>query len=1045
MIRINWFKIPLRWPSLGKAGLATLAATALAPDLTSAMEIQWTRMAGQWPVEASPLVSDFSNSGNAQILVLNRGGQLMLWAPDSAPVGPGQDGLVAQLPAGRWTTAPILVDAHAGTRLLVASVEGLVVGLDQKFQVLWHHKLPGETSWGNATPVLLTTSTGTAFAFGDGSGVVTCLTGEGKVVWTNALGAGPIKAAPREFQRYKNDGGLLVGAGSTLFRLDAAGTVLWRRDLGKEVVTTPEVVNPKAADLVLCGTSAGSLFGLSRGGEVRWECPTGDALNKHIVLLPQTNSSPLILCTGEWGNLHAIDVEGHHVWTHLFRTKTRAAPVVCEVDESGRRQVFLPAFNQHLYGFDEQGGLADDIRLSGIMPSAVTPIYNPSSGRSDLLVTTTTLLAYRLRPGPTQSPYGKTREPTQVSLSLLPTLQLGQGGSVKVQNPHGALLNVTVRMGGANQRTQLLGSISARSAFELPLPGNARTGMWTLQANARAAVTGALLAEQTWQLPVKAEIAIPVARPGTLLAWPTQPYGAFDSTRLGPISPETDSSTEQAAAVKGLYGNEAGHAAFIVASALEEAIRARVVITNLAGNAGAAFGGSVVLREVVATGSVNGELVPDALSALDDAGLVTLLPHRATKLWLSVDAHGAAPGAYTGRIMVSPLRRETPMLELPLTIEVLNLHMPAESPLALCTWDYVPNRWFPNHTKEVLDDMGRHGVNVFPRSTIPPGRVDAAGRLTIAWPVLDAELDRLQGRGKILFHLDHPPIEFAVKPSDAEKRPTEIAYILALRDHLRERGRGYDDYAFYLLDEPGLDYGPNVAILVDAGKLFRDADPKLRTYTDPVPGLSWKDFERIEPLVDVWAPNMRLVSGLLSGDPRIKRIMSAKRVWSYECVSQVKSLSPLRYNRANAWRAKFFGLSGIGFWTHSTAEVDPWFPGKTINDEYCLVYPGNLPTPSIRWEAVRDGLEDVAAIALLEQAIQRNRQAGKHPELVHEAEETLRIALRDVMELSDEAFTESRDFLRAGDRVIAHTWTDVETFRRHRAEIARLTLALAQD
>ena len=47
------------------------------------------------------------------------------------------------------------------------------------------------------------------------------------------------------------------------------------------------------------------------------------------------------------------------------------------------------------------------------------------------------------------------------------------------------------------------------------------------------------------------------------------------------------------------------------------------------------------------------------------------------------------------------------------------------------------------------------------------------------------------------------------------------------------------------------------------------------------------------------------------------------------------------------------------------------------------------------------------------------------------------------MELSDEPFVESRDFLRAGDRVLGHTWTDVEVFRRHRAEIARLTLALS--
>ena len=1034
----------LRRLSYAHPAAAFLLAAALMPGLGWAMEIQWTRMAGQWPVEASPLVADFSHSGKAEILVLNRGGQLMLWAADGSAVGPGQDGLVSQLPAGRWTTAPTLVDAPTDPRLLAASVEGLVIGLDEKFQLLWEHKLPGETGWGRATPASLTTSAGPAFAFGDSSGVATCLTAAGKVLWTNALGAGPIKAALRQFARDQKDSGLLVGAGSTLFYLDAAGTVRWRRDLGSEILTTPEVASLPAGDLVLCGTSSGSLFGLSPGGEVRWECPTGDALNKSIALLPRANLPPLILCPGEWGNLHAIDVEGRHVWTHLFRTKTRAAPVVREVDGNGHREILLPAFNQHLYVFNESGDLADDIRLSGILPSAVTPILDPSSGQSDYLVTTTTLLAYRLRPGPARSPYGKTGEPRQTSLQLLSAAQGQESGSVQVRNPHGALLNVTVRMSDTNQWTRIMGSLSARSAFEIPLPGLVLTGAWSLRVTARDAA-GALLDEKTWQLPAPAGKPLPITPPGTLRAWPTQPYGAFEDARLVPIGNEAKAGDEEGVAVQNLYVNEVGHGAFIVASACDEAIRAKVAITNLVRKDGVVFNGPVVLREVVATGSVNGELVPDALPPLDDAGLLTLPARRSVKIWINADARGVGPGSYTGRITVAPLRRETAPVELPLTVEVLDLRVPVEFPLALCTWDYVPNRWFPTRTKEVLDDMGRHGVSVYPRSTIPPGRVDAAGHLTIDWPLLDAELDRLQGRGRILFHLDHPPLEFAAKKSDAEKRPTEIAYILALRDHLRERGWGYEDYAFYLLDEPGLDNGVNIPVLLDAGRLFREADPKLQTYTDPVPGLSWRDFERIAPLVDVWSPNMRLVSGLLSGDPRIKRIMTAKTVWSYECISQVKSFSPLRYNRANAWRAKFFGLRGIGFWTHSTADVDLWFPGKTINDEYCLVYPGKLPIPSLRWEAVLDGLQDVSAIALLEQAIQRNRQAGTRLELVHEAEETLRIALRDIMELSDEAFTESRDFLRQGDRVLGHTWTDLETFRRHRAEIARLTLALTAD
>src|ERR1035437_9902749 len=137
----NWIRrLPLANPTS-----ALFIAAALTPVFGRAMEIQWTRMAGQWPVEASPLVAYFTHSGKTEILSLNRGGQVLLWAPDGAAIGSGQDGLVVQLPAGRWTTAPTLVDAPTGARLLAASVEGLVVGLDQRFQVLWQHKLAGET------------------------------------------------------------------------------------------------------------------------------------------------------------------------------------------------------------------------------------------------------------------------------------------------------------------------------------------------------------------------------------------------------------------------------------------------------------------------------------------------------------------------------------------------------------------------------------------------------------------------------------------------------------------------------------------------------------------------------------------------------------------------------------------------------------------------------------------------------------------------------------------------------------------------------------
>jgi len=658
-------------------------------------------------------------------------------------------------------------------------------------------------------------------------------------------------------------------------------------------------------------------------------------------LLPRPGSTPLILTSGHWGNLYAIDPTGRLVWSYAYRSRSRA-PRVIDRGPGAAPEIALGIFAQRLYQIDPSGRRLDNVRLGGLIASVPEPVPSGVPGHSDVVVVTASLLAYRVRFG------------------------AGQAGEA-----------------------------------ELPSP----------------------------------EPALTAPNSADLRAWPTPPYATFDSRRTVPNTAEAESANE--IKIENLYLGEADQGAFIVSSRLKEPVRVRVTVQT-------PFAGSIVLREVVETGTVNGESAADALPALGDAGLVTVPAGGAVKIWVSADARGARPGAFPGTVRITPLDKRIAAMELALKLDIPNLAMPSEMPLKLCTWDYVPNKMFPRRTPEVLDDMVRHGVNVFPRSTVmPQGTVDAEGGLAIDWTPLDKELDLLAGRGIILFQFLHPPIRFPAGVSAPAQRRAEIAYLHAFRDHLKARGRGYSDYAFYPIDEPGLDYGPNTANLVDAGRLYREADPLFRIYTDPVPSLSWKDFERIWPYVDIWAPSMRLVSGIPSGDPRIKRIMaSGKTLWSYECVSQVKSLSPLRYNRANAWRAKFYGLTGLGFWTHSTIEYDPWLAGKGINDEYALVYPGELPVPSVRWEAVRDGMEDVAAITLLERRMETHRRAGTKPDLVRQAGDLIRRALADIAALADEPFIESRDFLGAGDRRIWHTWADVERYSRHRAAIARMTLDL---
>src|SRR6266404_621680 len=237
------------------------------------MDIQWTRMAGQWPVEASPVVIQSDNSTNQDIVILNRGGQLLLWAADGTTIGPGQDGLIAQLPEGRWTTAPTLIKSPSGAHFVVTSVEGLVLCLDRKFQTVWQHRLSGETVWGRGLPAMLKTAGGPAMVFTDGSGTATCLRMDGSLAWTNALAAGPSKAPGQVITPNATEDRVLIPAGSTLSCCDADGKIRWKRNLGgKEILTRPEVLSIGDEQMIVCGTGGGKLCVLNPKGKLLWEC-----------------------------------------------------------------------------------------------------------------------------------------------------------------------------------------------------------------------------------------------------------------------------------------------------------------------------------------------------------------------------------------------------------------------------------------------------------------------------------------------------------------------------------------------------------------------------------------------------------------------------------------------------------------------------------------------------------------------------------------------------------------------------------------------------
>jgi outer membrane protein assembly factor BamB len=1007
------------------------------------MTIESVWMTGRAGIEAVPLFEDFDGDGVKEILAVNRVGQVYLWDADMTPATPEPGGMVARLPEGIWAASPAILSGTGERILVFCSGAGRLIALDSKFQVLWEYQLPGKTSFEGATPAILQDPSDQLICMGDDSGNITCLDSSGQVVWTRKQEGKPCGAGPSV--AFLSGGRCaLVPCGNTLTAIRPDGEVLWQRDLGGKITTTPSFCDWPEKKMVFCGAGEGSLFGLSLGGEILWEFPIGDALSDSIALLPRQGQLPLVLCSGVWGNLFAFDLDGKPVWKHLYRAKGRGKPLIADLNFDRKAEIYRPTYSQRLFVFDESGSLVDEVRFGAIVHAS--PIVIPGSdGSRRVLVCCTSITAYRLKPGPPIPFYRDTGKAMEVLLSAYPPDLVSTSGGVRLSNPNGGLVNLELRSESPSVGEVKQGIFTVRSGYEVPFRGFSTGPDGGIEIFARD-TEGKVLQ----QIHANSKTGVtPQSQPpaeGGLRVWSTPAYGEFSPLRAQPYPEESDPDGSHRVEIHDLYQGEAGQGAFLIASDAREPLRARVTVTAPTDTEKNSFAGSIRLREVVMTGTVNGESVPDALPALQEGNLILLPPGQSAKVWVCVDAKGAAPGKYTGAITVSPLDKGREAVKLVLDIEVLDLSLPETFPMSLCTWDGVPNRWYQTRLDEVLDDMSRHGVNVFPHSHgVPKARVDAQGRMEVDWSGLDAEIDRLGDRGILMLPFNRPQIIWEKEVTEEVRHPYEIQYLRDLRDHLKAKGWGYDRFMLYPVDEPGHDAGNLVDIQVASGQLFREADPNIRIYTDPVWGLPWEDFQRCLPYVDIWAPNMRLVGGLLCQDPRMEYLLnSGHPVWSYECISQVKSISPLRYTRSYAWRAKYFGLKGMGVWTHSEAPNDHWFTGKGINDEYALVYPGEVAVPSARWEALRDGLEDISALALLEQEIEKVRSMEPGNPVLLEAEKEVHLATNDMMDLSDLAFVESRDYLKQGDRVIWHTRNDEELIRMHRSLIARLTQKLIE-
>jgi len=343
----------------------------------------------------------------------------------------------------------------------------------------------------------------------------------------------------------------------------------------------------------------------------------------------------------------------------------------------------------------------------------------------------------------------------------------------------------------------------------------------------------------------------------------------------------------------------------------------------------------------------------------------------------------AAPGIYRGRVR---LKAGGAQVEVPLELQVLPFNLP-EKP-TLCVTNWFSHGAIANHYKVELyseefwrllqafaQDMAAHRQNVV---MVPPDLVDvyleADGSLAFEFPRFDRWVGIFEGAGAAerieIMHLggrstndwECPTFTIARRPAvvraTGERTEIEIEQFLpGLVKHLREKG-WLEKSMLHIADEP---IPVNVESWKQASRRVRAAAPQLRRIDAiHVPGLPGD--------LEIWVPQLNFFDEYYDSLRQAQQRGECE-LWFYtawvpqgEYPNRLMDF-PLIKPRLLHWVNFLYGATGYLHWGLNWWDLKQgtFSPG----DEW-IVYPGrNGPRGSLRWEAMRDGLEDYEYFQLL--------------------------------------------------------------------------------
>ncbi|MBI5095875.1 MAG: PQQ-binding-like beta-propeller repeat protein [Candidatus Hydrogenedentes bacterium] len=1033
-----------------------------------------------------PTVADLTGDGTPEALVMNETGQVFCLEGST-----GQKLWEAKLPCGaEWgTTAPAAADVNGdgALEIVVGSRDGTVVCL----------RATGEQVWAAKTPCLNVLCPAVADVDGDGKAEVlvsgggvalVCLSNDGKEKWRLGEGAGGSPFV------YSVDGqgapDILIGVKDQLLAVDGQGKTLWSCPLHKEMDSALAVADADGdgeAEIYAVDLS-GYLACVSLKGQVRWSANVEERARRSPSIGDVDGDGVNeILVAGYSGALHVFDPQGRLKARVALSGVVNSTATLVTLGKAGLC-VILPVGNGGVQALHWPGVKPDtkplwpefryDSRRSGTIPAdASKPAVTLSLDLGGMYVGTNCMTALVANPekrtlsvrlevarsnaDPVTAALESAEETIEYKLwytvpgaeaaNLTFKCTVTEGTRALAQRSRTAYLVPFVKEFSDTEKA--LREVESRSAKLADAKGLEDRAFFllakldglrgqvgnagTLGEDDRITLRDALdkILREAQSLLRLAKVAEEAVKSGSVIrvcaANPWAPFGGVDELSEGRVGPAE-------VAVKAFAG-EVESAALNVFNLSSVPKTFYVEPSVLAqGDKTVSAKGVVSLFEVVDVPTEMRDHSGDALPGLNSGNLVQVPAWGARQLWLNVDTHALAPGDWTGNVRLRTLDVTPLNVSCPLKVKVWSAALPAKQTLRNCQWGYVHSSQLKEYPDVALDDQVRHGTNVFVSTIYPNATFDATGNLVgeVDFSGHDEYVKQHAPHGIILF-CGYQGALHGPAPMDSEAYgKAHVQWLRAWVKHLADLGVGYDGFALYPVDEPGLSKGL-VELYVRMAKLAREADPKILMYTDPVERITVDELREMLPYVDIWCPNRGgIVINKKSADKLDVIMKSGKTVWMYECNGNVKHQSPMAYYRAQSWLAWGKGITGIGYWTYCTSPDNPWFL-PAISGEYMLVYPGNGVISSKRWEGVRDGVEDYGLLTALQNAVAA-KGAAANPADVTAAQRLLgeqAVAIAGFCDMDTDKLDPGNKGLPGLRRLEDQRWAQVQAARE---ELARL-------